>query len=178
MSHLLGKPIPKIEAVALQGELTLNPFSLEQYRGELLVVFFYPWDFSFICPTELYAFQDFLPWFDEQKVKLVACSTNDRHCLGALLKIPKEDGGFGNITFPIIADESKEVSRAFGVLKEDEGIAYRGLFFVDEEGIVRHETFNDIPIDRSPQEVLRVINSWKAYQNTWGEGKSSSLPCK
>ncbi len=167
MTHLLGKTLPPFTGIAVQDGEFLKDFSLERYKGEFFVLFFYPWDFSFICPKELNHFQERLAAFEQEGVKLVACSSNDRYNIKALMKLAKEEGGIKGLSYPVIADENLEISRRFDCLNEEEKMAYRALFFVDDKGIVRHVSLNDIGWERNPDEVLRMILSWKKQQNCW-----------
>lgn len=174
MAVLVGKKAPSFSATAVVngGEMQEN-FSLDQYIGKNHVVFFfYPKDFTFVCPSELHAFQARLADFEARGVKLVACSTDTEESHWAWLQTPKNKGGIQGVTYPIVADTSKTISEAFGVLAGEydydmDGklaatgpmIAYRGLFLINKEGKVMHETVNFFPLGRSVDETLRMVDA-------------------
>ena len=157
---LVGKKAPEVIATAvLNGERIEKNYSLADLQGGYVVLFFYPLDFTFVCPTELHAFQDALEEFEKRKCQLIGCSIDSAFCHLAWLKTPCKSGGIEGITYPLLADTTKSIARSFGVLKEEEGIAYRGLFLIDKEGIVRHELINDLPLGRSVDEALRMVDA-------------------
>ncbi|MBI2257982.1 MAG: peroxiredoxin [Flavobacteriia bacterium] len=174
MSVLVGKKAPKFKASAvINGMEIVKDFSLDSYIGKNHVVFFfYPKDFTFVCPSELLAFQAKLSEFESRGVKLVACSTDTEESHWAWLQTPKNKGGIEGVKYPIVADTSKTISEAFGVLAgeydyDEEGnwvangpmIAYRGLFLINKEGIVMHQTVNHFPLGRNVDEVLRMVDA-------------------
>ncbi|MEO9474931.1 MAG: peroxiredoxin [Cyclobacteriaceae bacterium] len=192
---LVGKNAPVFNAPAvLNGEEIVEDFSLEQYIGKKDVMFFfYPKDFTFVCPTEILAFQEKLAEFEKRGVQVVgaSCDTEETHL--AWLMTPKANGGIEGVTYPLVADAPKTIANNFGVLAGDwsydeegnltyEGapVAYRGTFFIDKEGVVRHETINDLPLGRNIDEMLRVVDAWKHVQENgevcpanWEEGKDA-----
>lgn len=195
MTTLVGKPAPsfKASAVVNGGEIVEN-FSLDQYRGKKHVVFFfYPKDFTFVCPTELFAFQDKLAEFDKRNTAVVACSTDTEQSHWGWLQMPKKLGGIQGVSYPIVADTDKTISANYGVLfgeysKTDCGqlkasgpmIAYRGLFILDKNGIVRHMLVNDLPLGRSVEEALRMVDSIQFHEENgevcpanWAKGKEA-----
>ena len=174
MAVLVGKKAPSFSAAAVvNGVEIVQGFSLDQYLGKNHVVFFfYPKDFTFVCPSELHAFQAKLGEFEARGVKLVACSTDTEESHWAWLQIAKNKGGIEGVKYPIVADTSKTISEAFGVLAGDydydmDGklvangpmIAYRGLFLINKEGMVMHETVNFFPLGRSVDETLRMVDA-------------------
>jgi len=174
MSVLVGKKAPHFESPAVvNGEEVEESFSLDQYIGKNHVLFFfYPKDFTFVCPTELHAFQESLAEFESRGVKVVACSTDTAESHWGWLQMPKEDGGIQGITYPIVADTDKTISANYGVLAGDydyneEGylmatgpmIAYRGLFLIDKEGVVQHQIVNNFPLGRNVKEALRMVDA-------------------
>ena len=189
---LVGKKAPSFVAPAvINGEEIVEEFSLDQYLGEKEVVFFfYPKDFTFVCPTEILAFQTKLADFEKRGVAVVGASTDTEESHLAWLNTPKDNGGIQGVTYPIVADASKTIANNFGVLAGDwnyneegdlvfEGapIAYRGTFFIDKEGIVRHETVNFFPIGRNIDEYLRITDAWhhnlkygEVCPANWSEG--------
>ena len=130
------------------------PVSLEDYRGKWLVLFFYPLDFTFVCPTEIIALSERAQEFADLGV-----SVDSEHSHRAWIKTPREQNGLGDLNYPLAADITKEVSRAYGVLLEDAGIALRGLFIIDPEGVVQHATINSLNVGRNVDEVLRVLEA-------------------
>ncbi len=172
---LVGKKAPIFNAEAIiNGDEIVDSFSLEQYIGNKEVLFFfYPKDFTYVCPTEILAFQEKLEEFEKRGVQVVGCSTDTPETHLAWLNTPKDQGGIMGITYPMAADIAKTIASNFGVLGGDwsyaedgrlefEGsaIAFRGSFFIDKEGIIRHETINDLPLGRNIDEYLRIIDAW------------------
>lgn len=155
---LIGKQAPEIETKAAVKELTID-FSLDDYKGKYVLLFFYPMDFTFVCPTELHAFEDKYEEFKHLDCEVVGCSTDSVYTHLAWLRTPKSEGGIEGISYPLIADKTMTVSRSYDVLKEEEGIAYRGLFLIDRQGMIRHQLINDLPLGRSVDEALRMLKS-------------------
>lgn len=174
MSVLVGRKAPSFWTKAVvNGNEIIEDFSLDQYLGNKYVVFFfYPADFTFVCPTELIAFQEKLAEFEERNTVLVAASTDSAFSHWKWLQTPLNDGGIKGVTYPLVADHNKTISMAYDVLAgnySEDGSnnliftgspeAYRGLFLIDKEGIVRHQVVNDMPLGRSVDEILRVIDA-------------------
>lgn len=179
MSVLVGKKAPSFKAAAVvKGGIVENDFSLDQFIGKKHVLFFfYPKDFTFVCPTELHAFQERLNEFEERGVAVVACSTDTEESHWGWLQMSKQNGGIQGITYPIVADTSKTVSDAFGVLAgeytyDEEGrlvangamIAYRGLFLIDKQGVVQHQIVNNFPLGRSVDEAIRMVDALQFFE--------------
>ncbi|MBK7851029.1 MAG: peroxiredoxin [Bacteroidetes bacterium] len=171
---LVGKKAPLFKAKAVvMGEQIVDDFSLEQFIGKKEVVFFfYPKDFTFVCPTELHAFQAKLNEFEKRNVALIACSTDTEQSHWGWLQMEKKLGGIKGITYPIVADTSKTIAMNFGVLAGEydtnengevfatgQMVAYRGLFLIDKKGNVRHELINDLPLGRNVDEALRMVDA-------------------
>lgn len=167
-SSLIGKKAPTIKATAVENGKIITDFSLDQFIGLYVVLFFYPLDFTFVCPTELRAFQEALPLFKERNAVVIGCSVDSAYSHLAWLSTPMQKGGIEGVTYPLIADLNKTIATDFQVLKADEGIAYRGLFILDREGMIRHQLINDLPIGRSTDEVLRTLDALIMYE-TQGE---------
>lgn len=190
---LVGKKAPRFKALAIvDGEEIVEDFTLEQYVGKKYVVFFfYPRDFTFVCPTELHAFQEKAEEFEKRGCAVVACSTDTEQSHWGWLQVPKDKGGIKGITYPIVADTEKTISMNFGVLAGDYDwdevgnmvatgpmVAYRGLFLIDKEGIVHHETINNFPLGRNVDETLRMLDALKYFEEkgevcpaNWEPGK-------
>lgn len=174
MGVLVGRKAPSFKAAAVVngGEIVAD-FSLDQYLGKNHVVFFfYPKDFTFVCPSELHAFQSKLAEFEARGVKVVACSTDTEESHWGWLQVPKAKGGIQGITYPIVADTAKTITEAFGVMAGEydydvEGnmiatgpmIAYRGLFLIDKDGVVQHQLVNNLPLGRNVEEALRMVDA-------------------
>ncbi|MFA6119480.1 MAG: redoxin domain-containing protein [Parachlamydiales bacterium] len=165
---LIGKNAPEFIAKAVIKDKIENEFSLSRFKNKYVIFFFYPMDFTFVCPTELHAFQSKLNEFKKKNAEIVAISTDSIYSHFAWLNIEKEKGGIKGVEYPIVSDIKKEISRSFGVLLEDEGVALRGLFLIDKKGIVRHETINDLFLGRSVDEAIRVLDGLICYE-TQGE---------
>lgn len=179
MSVLVGKKAPSFStgAVINGGEIVEN-FSLDQYVGKKYVVFFfYPADFTFVCPTEIIAFQDKIAEFEKRGVQVVGASTDSQFSHWKWLTTEKKQGGIKGVKFPLVADGSMTISENYDVLAgqydyNDEGqivfagtpMAYRGLFLIDKEGIVRHQVVNDMPLGRSVEEVLRMVDALQFFE--------------
>jgi len=183
MSTLVGKKAPDFKAKAVIGNKIVEDFSLVHYRGKNIVFFFYPLDFTFVCPTELHAFQEALEEFEKRNTQVVACSVDSAHSHYAWLNTPKSKGGIEGIDYPLVSDINKNISENYGVLVPGEGISYRGLFLIDKEGMVRHQLVNDLPLGRSVNEVLRVIDALQHFEKhgevcpaNWVQGKKSMKP--
>jgi peroxiredoxin (alkyl hydroperoxide reductase subunit C) len=178
MSTIVGKKAPHFSAKAVVngGEIVEN-FSLDQFEGQYVVFFFYPKDFTFVCPTELHAFQSKLSEFEARGCKVIACSTDTEQSHWGWLQMDKNAGGIKGITYPIVADTSKTISMNYGVLfgeyeytEEEEFtatgpmIAFRGLFLIDKKGTVRHCLVNDLPLGRNVDEALRMVDALAHFE--------------
>ena len=189
---LVGKKAPMFSAAAvINGGEVVEDFSLEQYIGKKHVVFyFYPADFTFVCPTEIIAFQDKMDKFEAKGVAVVGCSVDSQFSHWKWLQTEKNDGGIKGVKYPLVADQAKTIAENFGVLAgeydyDDEGnstfsgtpMAYRGLFLIDKEGVVQHETINNMPLGRSIDETLRMVSALQYFEKhgevcpaNWNEG--------
>ena len=174
---LTGKPAPEFTAPAVVGTMNIENFSLNDHFGKYVIFFFYPLDFTFVCPTELHAFQDKYEEFKSLGAELIGCSRDSINTHMAWLDTPRAKGGIEGVQYPLVADMTLDISRAYGVLKEDEGVSYRGLFLIDREGIVRHSLINDLPLGRNVDEALRTLKALQHYEQNgevcpanWNEG--------
>lgn len=157
--HLIGKPAPSFKTKAVVNGKIITDFSLSRFLGKYVVFFFYPLDFTFVCPTELHAFQQQLEKFEKKNAQVVGCSVDSANSHLAWLKLPRSKGGIEGVSYPLVSDLTKSIAQNYHVLKEDEGIAYRGLFLIDKEGIVRHQLVNDLPLGRCVEEALRILDA-------------------
>ncbi len=163
---LVGKKAPEFSASAVVNGEIVADFSLEQYMGsKYVLLFFYPKDFTFVCPTELIGFQNALPEFEKRNTVVVGCSTDSEFCHWAWTNTPRNQGGIQGVSYPLVADINKEVAAKFDVLA-DEGdrVAYRGLFLIDKEGVVRHMLINDMPLGRSIDEAIRIVDALQHFE--------------
>ena len=197
---LVGKKAPIFSAPAvINGDEIVDSFSLDQYIGKKDVVFFfYPKDFTFVCPTEILAFQEKLAEFEKRGVAVVGASTDTEETHLAWLMTAKNNGGIEGVTYPLVADTSKTIASNFGVLAGDwdyneDGhlsftglpIAYRGTFLIDKEGTVRQETINDLPLGRNIDEMIRLVDALHHVEKhgevcpaNWEEGKDAMKATK
>jgi peroxiredoxin 2/4 len=179
MAVLVGKKAPVFSAAAvINGGDIVEGFSLEQFLGKKYVVFFfYPADFTFVCPTELLAFQARIKEFEERNVSVVACSVDSKHSHWKWLQTDQNHGGIKGVRYPLVSDLSKTISENYDVLAgnyeySEEGDvsfkgdprSYRGLFLIDMDGIVRHQTVNDMPLGRSVLETIRMIDALQFFE--------------
>nr|AAR89825.1 peroxiredoxin [Taiwanofungus camphoratus] len=168
MVAIVQKPAPGFKAMAVvDGQF--QDISLSDYFGQWVVLFFYPLDFTFVCPTEILAFNDALPQFKELSTTVLSVSTDSHYAHLAWATQDRKQGGLGpNLKLPMIADKNTQISRDYGVLIEEEGVALRGLFLIDPKGTLRQITINDLPVGRSVDETIRLI---KAFQFTDEHGE-------
>lgn len=163
---LVQNPAPAFTATAVvNGEF--KKINLSDYKGKWVYLFFYPLDFTFVCPTEIIAISDAAPKFEKLGTQILGCSIDSKFVHLRWIETARKDGGLGGINFPLIADVNKEVARSFGVLN-DEGVSLRGSFIIDPKGVVRQATINDLPVGRSVSEALRLI---EAFQFTDANGE-------
>ena len=197
MSVLVGKKAPNFNASAvLGGNNIVNNFSLDQFKGKYIVLFFYPKDFTFVCPSELHAFQDRISDFEDRNTQIIAVSTDTEQSHWGWLQVEKSNGGIKGVTYPLVADTNKTISFDYDVLVGDikflyddddnmkmqadgELIAYRGLFLIDKKGVVRHQIVNDLPLGRNVDEAIRMVDALQFNEENgevcpanWSKGKS------
>lgn len=198
MAVLTGKKAPHFVADAVVNGDFVAKFSLEQFIGKKYVVFyFYPLDFTFVCPTEILAFQRRLKEFEAKDTVVVGCSIDSKYSHWAWVHTPLENGGVKGVTYPLVADVNKTIAMNYGVLagsydidengspvwigdNGEDAVAYRGLFLIDKEGVVRHQVVNDLPLGRSVDEVLRMVSALQYHEQhgevcpaDWNEGKEA-----
>jgi peroxiredoxin (alkyl hydroperoxide reductase subunit C) len=174
---MIGKKAPNIVGTAVE-QGVVKPFSLADYAGKYVVLFFYPQDFTYVCPTELLAFQEKLADFTAHNVAIIGCSINTPQEHIQWLMQPRKEGGICGVTYPLLADTSREIARAYGVLDEDKKVAYRGLFILDANGIVQSMMINNMGVGRNIDEVLRIIEALEFIKThgqvcpaNWHEGQ-------
>lgn len=183
MTTHVTKPAPDFTAVAVMGDNTFNEnFSLSDYRGKYVILFFYPLDFTFVCPSEIIAFDKAMDSFRAKNTEVIGVSIDSQFTHLAWKSTPVVAGGIGNISYPLVADLDKTISRQYGVLLP-EGIALRGTFLIDKEGIIRHAVLNDLPLGRSIEEALRMVDALQFHEEygdvcpaNWKEGEEAMKP--
>ncbi|XP_055885821.1 peroxiredoxin 1-like isoform X1 [Biomphalaria glabrata] len=179
---VLAGPAPQFEAQAVvNGEF--KTIKLSDYKGKYVVLFFYPLDFTFVCPTEIIAFSEHAKEFRDINCEVLACSTDSVFSHLAWVNTPRKQGGLGQMNIPLLADKNAEISKKYGCLKPGDGIAFRGLYIIDDKQNLRQITINDLPVGRSVEETLRLV---QAFQFTdkhgevcpagWRPGKDTIKP--
>jgi peroxiredoxin (alkyl hydroperoxide reductase subunit C) len=165
---LVGKKAPDFTAKAVVKNEIINEFKLSSLQGKYVVLFFYPLDFTFVCPTELHAFQEKLSAFAERNTEVIGVSADSHFSHLAWLNTPKAVGGIQGVEYPLVADFNKTIARDYDVLIEDAGIALRGLFLIDQKGVVQHAVINNLPLGRNVDEALRMVDALQ-YTEKHGE---------
>lgn len=183
MDYIIGNKAPQFKAKAVADGKIINNFSLDLFEGKYVVFFFYPLNFTFVCPTELHAFQEKLEDFKKRNAQVIGCSVDSEYSHLAWLNTPKSKGGIEGVTYPLVSDLNKKISYDYQVMNHEAGIAYRGLFLIDKEGIIRHLLINDLPLGRSVDEVLRLLDALIFHEENgevcpanWQQGEKSMKP--
>jgi peroxiredoxin 2/4 len=175
----VGAPAPDFTMPSTKDLETLKGVArLSDYRGKWLVMFFYPLDFTFVCPTEIRAFSEAAERFRKVGAEILAVSTDSVFSHRAWIKAPREMNGLGDLQFPLASDLTREVSRKYGVLKEDEGIALRGLFIIDPKGILQYQVIHNLGVGRSTDETLRVLQAFQTGELCPANWKPGQAPLK
>ncbi len=159
MAVLVGKQAPDFNATAVFGNNEMKPLKLSDYKGKYVVMFFYPLDFTFVCPSELIAFDHRLDEFKQRGVEVIGVSIDSQFTHLAWKNTPVEKGGIGQVQYPLVADVKHEICRAYDVEFEAAGVAFRGSFLIDKTGTVRHQVVNDLPLGRNVDEMLRMVDA-------------------
>lgn len=184
MSVLVGKNAPDFEATAVvDGNKIQENFKLSDFNGSYRLLFFYPLDFTFVCPTELHAFQEKLADFEALNCKVIGCSVDSHFSHKAWLDVDKRNGGIKGIKYPVVSDLNKTIARDYDVLIPNDGIALRGAFLIDKEGVVRHQVVNDLPLGRNVDEFLRLLEALQFSEKhgevcpaNWTKGQKAMSP--
>jgi peroxiredoxin (alkyl hydroperoxide reductase subunit C) len=183
MATLVTEEAPDFTATTVMGDNSFKEdFTLSSFRGKYVVLFFYPLDFTFVCPSEIIAFDKALDQFKEKNCEVIGVSVDSQFTHWAWKNTPVNEGGIGNIRYPLVADLNKEIAAKYGVLLPD-GIALRGLFLIDKDGIVRHTVINDLPLGRNVQEAIRMLDALQFHEThgdvcpaNWQEGEDAMTP--
>jgi peroxiredoxin 2/4 len=183
MSVQVTRPAPDFKAAAVMPDGCFKEdFSLSDYRGRYVLLFFYPLDFTFVCPSEIIAFDRYLKEFEERNCQVIGASIDSHFTHLAWKNTPVDKGGIGNIQYPLVSDLTKNIAREYGVL-HDEAVALRGLFLIDKKGNVRHMLINDLPLGRSVEEAIRVLDALQFTEEhgevcpaNWKKGEDAMKP--
>lgn len=183
MSLIVTQQAPEFTATAVMPDNSFKEdFSLSDFRGQYVMLFFYPLNFTFVCPTEILAFNNAVKQFEDNNCQLVGISIDSHFSHLAWKNTPINSGGIGNVQYPLVSDLDKSISRDYNVLI-DSGIALRGLFLIDKEGIVRHQVVNDLPLGRNVNEALRILHALQFTEEhgevcpaNWQQGEDAMKP--
>jgi peroxiredoxin (alkyl hydroperoxide reductase subunit C) len=182
MSTLVTQEAPDFTAQAVMPNNEFAELTLSKLRGKYVVLYFYPLDFTFVCPSEIIAFDKALDKFKEKNTEVVGVSVDSHFTHLAWKNTPRDNGGIGNVQYPLVADITKDIARSYGVLL-NESVALRGLFLIDKEGIVRHALINDLPLGRNVDEALRVLDALQFTEKhgevcpaNWRQGEDAMKP--
>jgi len=182
MSSLVTKEAPDFTAQAVMADNQFADLTLSSYRGQYVVLFFYPLDFTFVCPSEIIAFDKAVSKFEQKNAQVIGVSVDSHFTHLAWKNTPRDQGGIGQIGYPLVADLNKKIAEEYGVLFNDE-IALRGLFLIDTEGVVRHGLVNDLPLGRSVDEALRILDALQFHEEhgevcpaNWQQGEEAMKP--
>lgn len=182
MSVLVTQPAPDFKAQAVMEDGQFKELSLSDYKGKYVLLFFYPLDFTFVCPTEIIAFSDRASEFSSLGVQIIGVSVDSHFSHLAWRNTPRDQGGLGDIQYPLVADLSKQIARDYDVLTGDT-VALRGLFLIDKDGIVQHQVVNNLPLGRSVDEALRMVQALQYFEKNgevcpanWKEGARTIKP--
>ncbi|GKT15401.1 Peroxiredoxin, AhpC-type like protein [Aduncisulcus paluster] len=173
MSHLIGKPAPRFECPALMPDFSFKTLTNDDYKGKYLVIMFYPMDYTFVCPTEIIRHSEAVESFKKEGAEIVVASTDSEYVHLSWAATPKKQGGLGAMKMPMLADRNLKMSKAFGCLIEEEGVALRATYIINREGIIVSATINNLPVGRNADETLRLIQAFKYVDEHDGEG----IPC-
>ncbi len=184
MSVLVGKEAPDFTAAAVMPDGHINEaFRLSELRGKYVVLFFWPLDFTFVCPSEIIAHNNRMTQFEERGVAVVGVSIDSEYTHFAWRNTPVDKGGIGTVRFPLVADKRHEIVRAYGIEHPQEGVALRASFLVDQQGIVQHQVVNNLPLGRSVDEMLRIVDALQFTEEhgevcpaEWQKGRSGMKP--
>ena len=175
---LVTKKAPAFKTMAVMADNSIQEVSLDDYKGKKVVLFFYPLDFTFVCPTELLAFDKRLGDFESRNTQVLGCSVDSRWAHLAWKNTDVNNGGIGQVKYPLVADVRHSICKAYDVEHPEAGVAFRGSFLIDEDGVVRHQVVNDLPLGRNIDEMLRMVDALNFNQKHgevcpagWEEGK-------
>ena len=168
LTTLVTQEAPDFTAQAVLPDNSFAEITLSKYRGKYVVLFFYPLDFTFVCPSEILAFNKRVAEFKEKNCEVIGVSVDSRFTHLAWKNTPVENGGIGNVQYPLVEDLNKSIARSYGILLND-SVALRGLFLIDTKGVIRHSVINDLPLGRSVGEALRMLDALQFVETHGGE---------
>ncbi len=182
MGVLVNQPAPDFSAKAVVNG-AIEDIKLSYYRGKHVVLFFYPLDFTFVCPTEIVAFDAKIEEFKTRNTEVIGVSVDSEYTHLAWINTPRKEGGLGGLSYPLVADLNKQIAQAYDVLLAAEGVALRGLFLIDKEGIVQHQVVNNLPLGRSVDEAIRIVDALQHVEEhgevcpaNWNPGEKTMKP--
>jgi alkyl hydroperoxide reductase subunit AhpC len=182
MSALVAKPAPNFTAQAVMPDGSFKEIKLSDYKGKYVILFFYPLDFTFVCPTEIIAFSNSMDEFKKRNTEVLGVSIDSHFSHLAWRNTDRKNGGLGDIAYPLVADVNKKITYDYGVMHEA-GIAFRGLFLIDKEGVVQHQLTNNLPLGRNIDEALRMVDALQFHENNgevcpanWKNGEDGMKP--
>ena len=182
MSALVAKPAPNFTAQAVMPDGSFKEIKLSDYKGKYVILFFYPLDFTFVCPTEIIAFSNSMGEFKKRNTEVLGVSVDSHFSHLAWRNTDRKNGGLGDIAYPLVADVNKKITYDYGVMHEA-GIAFRGLFLIDKEGVVQHQLINNLPLGRNIDEALRMVDALQFHENNgevcpanWKNGEDGMKP--
>ena len=182
MSALVAKPAPNFTAQAVMPDGSFKEIKLSDYKGKYVILFFYPLDFTFVCPTEIIAFSNSMDEFKKRNTEVLGVSVDSHFSHLAWRNTDRKNGGLGDIAYPLVADLNKKITYDYGVMHEA-GIAFRGLFLIDKEGVVQHQVINNLPLGRNIEEALRMVDALQFHENNgevcpanWKSGEDGMKP--
>jgi peroxiredoxin (alkyl hydroperoxide reductase subunit C) len=182
MTFLVTQEAPDFTAQAVMPDNSFGELKLSSFRGKYVALFFYPLDFTFVCPSEIIAFDNAIAQFKEKNTEVIGVSVDSHFTHLAWKNTPRDNGGIGDVQFPLVADITKEIARSYGVLFND-ALALRGFFLIDQKGIVRHALVNDLPLGRNVDEALRILDALQYTEKhgevcpaNWREGEEAMKP--
>ena len=182
MTALVAKPAPNFTAQAVMPDGSFKEIKLSDYKGKYVILFFYPLDFTFVCPTEIIAFSNSMDEFKKRNTEVLGVSIDSHFSHLAWRNTDRKNGGLGDIAYPLVADVNKKITYDYGVMHEA-GIAFRGLFLIDKEGVVQHQLINNLPLGRNIDEALRMVDALQFHENNgevcpanWKNGEDGMKP--
>jgi peroxiredoxin 2/4 len=183
MSTLVTKEAPDFVAQAVMPDGSFAELKLSSFRRQYVLLFFYPLDFTFVCPSEIVAFDVAVAQFKKKNTQVIGCSVDSHFTHLAWRNTPRKQGGIGAVQFPLVSDLTKQISKDYGVLLEQAGVALRGLFLIDKQGVVRHALVNDLPLGRSVDEAIRMLDALQFFEEhgevcpaNWHQGEEAMKP--
>lgn len=183
MCTMVTQQAPDFTAQAVMPDGAIEDLALSSYKGKYVCLFFYPLDFTFVCPSEILAFNSAVDTFKEKNCELIGVSVDSAFSHSAWRNTPVNQGGIGVVKFPLVADLNKKISMDYGVLLHEAGVALRGLFILDKEGVIRHSLVNDLPLGRSVEEAIRILDALQFTEEhgevcpaNWKQGEDAMKP--